>query len=386
MLIIGRRASLGDKGVRLLIFAIAFILPCPSWAQGYANGQAAYAQRDWLAAESLWKQEAEEGSAVALLGMGNLYDFGLVGASDPERAFSFYLEAAKAGLSEAAFNVAVMHDSGIGTPQDLDAAASWYSFAALGGNARAAYNLGKFFADGVGVEQNETLAAYWYKTVAESLASASDAFAALPPTLLNESAEISAPEPLSMEVFALPAGAEARMAWQNRSTASGTTYWVDLIRIGSGGMTPLATARTPGSAVAIDLKSTETPLAWRVAQVATGGYAASAWITDKGEPMLAPPTGVVRFEFASDDRRAEGLAYRLGAAMERFGAIIVYAEAKRAIETSAVSYRYPQDAAFAADVAAFLPGAGVEGAILQPNGDMAPKEVHVMIAFERGDN
>ncbi|WP_171054527.1 tetratricopeptide repeat protein [Roseovarius arcticus] len=361
-------------------------MPWPSWAQGYANGQAAYAQRDWVTAESLWEKEAQEGSVVALLGLGNLYDFGLVGASDPERAFSLYLEAAKAGLAEAAFNVAVMHDSGIGTPQDLDAAASWYSFAALGGNARAAYNLGKFFADGVGVERNETLAAYWYETVAESLTSASDAFAALPPAPSNESAEISAPKPLAMEVFALPAGAEARMAWQNRSTVSDATYRVDLIRIGTDGIAPLATARTPGSAVAIDLKSAETPFAWRVAQVAKEGYATSAWLTDKGEPMLMPPTGIVQFEFAPDDRRAEGLAYRLGGAMERFGSIIVYAEAEQDIETSAVSYRYPQDAAFAADVAAFLPGVGVEGALLQPDQDMAPEEVHVMIAFDRGED
>ena len=385
MLITGRRVLPGDKGVAFLIFAAAFVLPWASWAQSYENGQAAYAEGDWLAAERLWQEEAAEGSAVALLGMGNLYDFGLVGTSDPERAFSLYLSAAKGGLAEAAFNVAVMHDSGIGTPQDLGAAASWYSFAALGGNARAAYNLGQFFADGVGVEQNEELAAYWYQTVAESLASAREGFVALSPTRTNGSAEVSAPKPLSMEVFSLPSGVEARMAWQNQSTASDAFYHVDLIRIGSDGPAPLATAQTSGSAVAIDLNSPEIPFAWRVAHIAAGNYAASAWMTNRGEPMTMPPAGVVRFEFAPDDRRAEGLAYRLGGAMERSGSIVVYSESDREMNTSAVRYRYPQDAAFAANVAAFLPGVGVAGARLDPESDTAPEEVHVTITFERGD-
>ena len=361
--------------------SLCLIVPAPLSAQDYADGRAAYAARDWDAAEALWVEEAATGSPEALLGLGNIYDFGLLGEAEPARAFDLYQRAATAGLSEAAFNVAVMHDSGTGTPEDAQAAAAWYGFAALGGSARAAYNLGQLFADGIGVPQNPRLAAHWFGVAEATLPAAGEALAVLDTSSVQD-APLSAPLPLAAEIFARPDGEEVRLAWQDDGSPSGASYRVDLIRLGSDAASLLAARSTPGSAVAVGLPSTETRFAWRVAQVSDDAYAASDWQDGDGIPLPAAPVGIVRFEYASGDRRAEGLALRLGGAMERFGTLVDYAGAERAPAASGAVYGFAQDAAFASDVATFLPGSGPDGAVLRPGLDFAPGEVRVALAFD----
>ncbi len=360
---------------------LCLMLPAPVLAQGYGDGQAAYAARDWAAAEALWRMEAEEGSAAAMLGLGNIYDFGLLGESEPARAFDLYRRAAARGLSEAAFNVAVMHDSGLGTPEDTRAAAAWYSFAALGGSARAAYNLGQLFEDGAGVTRNAGLAAYWFEVAAAALPAAGEALAALGP-LSDGGGALSVPVPLAAEVFGGPGGEEAWLAWEDEVAPAGATYRVDLMRLGPDARSFLGGRTTPGSAVALGLPSAGTAFAWRVGQVSAGEYAVSDWQDGEGNALATAPAGIVRFEYAADDRRAEGLAYRLGGAMERFGTLVDYAEAERAPTASGAAYGFAQDAAFAADVATFLPGSGPGDALLLPGVDFAPGEVRVTLAFE----
>ena len=90
----GRSSS---RGARLWGPALVALLNLsgPALAQTYANGAEAYAARDWQAAHQIWRSEADAGSAEALLGLGNLVDFGLLGASDPMAAFDLYLHAAR---------------------------------------------------------------------------------------------------------------------------------------------------------------------------------------------------------------------------------------------------------------------------------------------------
>ena len=363
------------------ILLLSLLAPAPALAQNYENGQDAYAQRDWEAAERLWTEESAGGSADALLGLGNIYDFGLLGPSDPERAFGLYRRAAIAGLSEAAFNIAVMYDAGVGTPEDSRAAAAWYSFAALGGNDRAAYNLGQLFADGVGVARNDQLAAHWFGVAARGVPAADAALAGLDPDAEADTA-LSAPAPLGAELFSNPGGTQARFAWQSDAAPAGARYRIDLIRLGSEAPSLLASQSTPGSAVAIDLPRPAADFAWRVSQVTPDGYAASGWQDREGASLASPPAGIVRFEYPADDRRAEGLALRLGGAMTRFGTLVDFEGVARDIESSGARYGFAQDAEFAADVAAFLPGAGPDGAALTPGPDMAPGEVRVALAFE----
>lgn len=355
-------------------------LPYAAFAQDYATGQAAYAQRDWEAAEILWQAEANEGSAEAMLGLGNIYDFGLLGESDPELAFDFYRQAAEGGLSEAAFNVAVMHDSGVGVPRDMQAATAWYSFAALDGNARAAYNLGQLFTGGVDVPRNDALARYWLERAATAIPSARTTLTELPPFGLQVDTPAT-PEPVAMRIFTPPTGPEARLVWVNGASPPDARYLVDLIRFGPDGLSRFATAETTGSAVAVDLPVAEDDFAWRVTQIAGAAYAASGWQTADGAPLAEQPIGTVRFEFSETDRRAEGLAFRMGGAMARFGAIVDYAPFDGTVVPGAVTYGYSQDEGFADDVAAFLPGDGRGASVLLSGAGTVPGEVQVTLGF-----
>lgn len=378
-------ASPGAEPLRRLARALALaaaLLPLSAAAQDHADGAAAYAARDWAAAEALWTAEAAQGSAAAKLGLGNLYDFGLVGPPDPERAFGLYLEAADAGSAEAAFNVAVMRDSGVGTLPDQRAAAAWYAYAALGGHARAGYNLGQLFEGGDGVAPSPALAAYWYGAVAGAIPAAAGALAALGPPAAGADAP-GVPALLGFRVFPLSGGAELRIAWEGGAAEAGARYRVDLVRLAQDGPLPLGGAETEGSALALPLPETGMRFALRLAQVTPEGYAAGPWITAGEEVLVPAPAGLVRFDYAADDRRAEALALRLGGALTRAGIVVDYGPADGALGESGVRYGYAQDAGFAGDVADFVPA--LAGAARQDAGaGLAPGEVRVALVFRDG--
>lgn len=394
---IALRRSPGADVFRALCLVLAVLAPQAVSAQDYADGQAAYASRDWAAAEVLWRHEAATGSADAMLGLGNLYDFGLLGDPDPERALELYQQAADLGLAEAAFNVGVMHDSGIGIPRDPQVAAAWYSFAALDGHSRAAYNLGQMFSGGTDLPRNDALAAFWLDRAAAAIPSARDALADLPPFGLQVDAP-SVPTPLAIRILTLPTGPKARMAWVDAASPADARYRVDLIRMSPEGSSRIASGETTGSAISVDLPAAEGGVeggveggaeggaeggvVWRVAQIAGSAYAASGWQTHAGGPIEEQPIGTVRFEFAQGDRRAEGLAFRMGGAMARFGAIVEYAPTEGEAAVSGVSYGFAQDAGLAEDVSAFVPGEGPEMAALESSPDAFPGEVKVTLAFE----
>ena len=376
-----RTAPLGSPGARLgaLLAALLTFAATVAQAQDHADGRAAYLARDWPAAETLWEREAAQGSAEALLGLGNLYDFGLVGAPDPDRAFALYREAARGGIAEAAFNVAVMHDSGIGTAPDRREAAAWYAFATLGGHDRAGYNLGQLFAQGDGVTRDDRMAAYWLEMAADAIPAAREMLDTLGPATA-ESGTLAAPGILGAAIFEPPTGPELRLAWQVAGGPRDANYRIDLMRAGAEGLVPLVHARTEGSAAAVALPSSEIEVAWRIAQVAGDDYAAGPWWTGSGTALVNPPTGIVRFEYAPDDRRAQGLALRLGGAMARTDAVVSYVPVAAATE-SGVAYGYARDSGFAADVAAFVPGVAPAVAPAADDG-FAPGEIRVRLAFD----
>lgn len=376
------RTSPGADALRAASLLLLLAAPRAAFAQDYSDGLAAYAARDWAAAETLWLAEAEAGSADALLGLGNLYDFGLLGAPDFALAFDYYLRSADLGMPEAAFNVAVMHDAGVGVDRDVAAAAAWYAFAALDGNARGAYNLGQAFAGGAGVPANPGLAAYWLRQAEASIPSAAAALDALPSEAPD--AGPAAPDPLALELYTPPSGPAARMAWAGTASPADARYRVDLVRLADLAA-PVASAETTGSAISVPLAAGADPVAWRVTQIAGDAYAASDWQGSDGVVLAAQPIGTVRFAYAAQDRRAEGLAYRLGGAMARFGVVVDYSPVDGADAESGVTYGYVQDADLAGDVSAFLPGVGPDGAVLRAEDDVAPGEVRVVLSFAGAD-
>ena len=362
----------------------ALLIAClAAWdaaAQDYSSGEDAYAARDWQAAETLWQEAAEAGSAEALLGLGNIYDFGLVGQPDPERAFDFYAQAAERGVMEAAFNVGVMRDSGVGTPRDVGTAAAWYAFAALGGHARAQYNLGLLFADGEGAMRNLDFATHWLRLAADRLPAAEVALGALAVAEAAPGA-MAAPDVLGGLVFDLPEGPQLRVAWRGAPAPSDARYRVDVVRLAAGEFEPLGSAATTGSAASVDLPGRGRPFAWRVSQVSDGSYAAAPWRTREGGVLQDAPIGAVRFAFAPEDLRAEGLALRLGGAMARAGVIVSYHPMPDGPSESGVSYAYAQDESLASDVSDFVSNLDEAEARLVPDAGLAPGEVSVVLSF-----
>lgn len=352
----------------------------PAVAQSFATGQQAYAARDWRAAEEIWIEEAKAGSAEALLGLGNLSDFGLTGEADPEKAFGYYFEAAKLGQAEAAFNVAVMYDSGVGVGQDRKAAATWYSFAALDQFPRAQFNLGQIYAMGDGVPKNPAIAKLWFDQAAGSVPAAAEALTTLDAPVV---AGMVAPEPLQIVVMDMGDETEARFAWLAAPGPEGAVYRVELIPADQAREPKeVVSAETTLSAVALPLDRPADQLAWRVLQITPDDYAASDWQLTTGGRLDVTPALKVRFEFFEEDRRGRGYAERVGASLARSGAVVTYDMSGAALEASAVEYRFTSDAPLARQIADFLPAVAGEGPTQSTDAALAPGEIRVRFVFE----
>ncbi|MEM9013107.1 MAG: tetratricopeptide repeat protein [Pseudomonadota bacterium] len=348
-------------------------------AQDYASGQEAYNARDWQAAEELWVEEAANGSAEALLGLGNLLDFGLTGAFDPEGAFEKYREAAELGNAEAAFNLGAMLDSGVGTEIDRRMAAAWYAMSALGEFPRAQYNLGLLYADGEGIAGNAAFAGFW---LAKAGADVPAALERLETLEVIPAEALAAPDPLIFRQMDLDGQIVARAAWTADDGPAGTAYRIEIVDTA----TPVAQRRihmgeTDGSAIDVALPGVLADPAWRVLQITERDYAPSGWQSANGDARddLAP-LGIVRFEVFEGDVRARGYAERIGASLSRSGAIVRYDFADAPIEASGVQHRFDRDLAFATSVSDFLPGLA-DGSVFAPESDLLPGEINVRIVF-----
>ncbi|EAQ03413.1 FOG: TPR repeat SEL1 subfamily-like protein [Pseudooceanicola batsensis HTCC2597] len=362
-----------SPGASALILALLGA-PGPLLAQ-YADGEAAYAARDWAAARDLWTEEARQGSARAVLGLGNLRDFGLLGPPDPAGAFDLYAQAARLGLPEAAFNVAVMRDSGTGVAMDRRAAAAWYSFAAVAGHARAAYNLGLLHAEGNGLPQNPALAGYWLDAAGPDVPAAAKARDALPEAIVGA---LTAPDPLGALRVDREGGQGLRVAWASAPTGQNARFVVQVALVAEAGAVPLDDRTINGSATEIDLpKGAE--ILWRVATVRDGSYAASPWQDMAGDAADRPPSGRLVLETRPGDRRAAALAQRLGPVFGRAGVMVSYREASGDGSEGFVRFGYAPDREFAADIATVVPG--VERVDREAAGS-APGEVVVRLVFD----
>lgn len=362
----------------LLVCALASAFPIH--AQQYASGQEAYANRDWEAARRIWSDEAGAGSADALLGLGNLLDFGLTGAPDPEGAFDLYRRAAELGNGEAAFNLAVMLDSGVGTDTDKRAAAGWYSLSAIDDFPRAQYNLGQMYADGEGVPGNGRLAELWLEEAGADIPAARELIADLDTA---PGTDLARPEILQAVFVGEGDSAEARLAWASARGPEGSRYRVELT---TGNAVPgdrqIVTAETTASAIAMPIAFAPERAILRVLHLTDGDYAASEWTDSTGTLLNVQPTIFVRFEVERDDRRGLGYAERMGASFTRSGAVVSYDQSGADLEESAVLYGYDADAAMATNVADFLPSLAGNAASRQPGLGLAPGEILVRVVFE----
>jgi len=80
----------------------------------------------YAAALNDWEAKAERGDIKAMLYVGEIYQRGLAGATDPAKAAQWYRRAAELGSAEAQVNLAVLYERGAGVPMDKTEAARWY--------------------------------------------------------------------------------------------------------------------------------------------------------------------------------------------------------------------------------------------------------------------
>ena len=97
---------------------------------------------------------AEQGNALAELGLGVMYANGQGVPQDYAQAMVWYLKAAEQGDADAQALVGVMYVNGHGVPQDYTQALIWYRKAADQGNGQAQFGLGLIYANGHGVPQD----------------------------------------------------------------------------------------------------------------------------------------------------------------------------------------------------------------------------------------
>lgn len=367
--------------LRLALLVCAVVSASAATAQ---DADSAFAAGDYAEAARLWHEDVEAGSPRAALRLAYLYDLGLGVPADRARAFRYYLVAARAGLPDAAFNIGVMLDSGVGFPRDVAAAAVWYGRAAARDHVRAQYNLGLLYAEGTGVPQNSDLARHWFERVAVALPAASERLATLPP---SERAW-SAPVAVAGALIDGETGLSADLVWTSPPGPVDARFEVQLLALDTSGrpIGEMTTADTQGSAVSVPIEATAESHVWRVLRIEPDArrYAASPWMRLEAEgdaPRTSALGGQVRFEIAPEDDRARALAEDLVGPLGRAGIGVLVTEADAAPEESAILYAFPQDAARADELAAFLPGLAMPARQTDEAAGAVAGEITVRLAF-----
>jgi uncharacterized protein len=134
----------------------------------YRQGQEAYDKKDYAAAMRAYGVAAAQGSALAQVGLGNLYGMGLGVPQNYSEALRWYRLAAAQGNSEAQNDVGFYYLSGWGVAKDDAQALSWLRKAADQGNEVAQRNIGMMYLQGMGVAADRTAAIRWFQRAAQN--------------------------------------------------------------------------------------------------------------------------------------------------------------------------------------------------------------------------
>ena len=129
---------------------------------GFAEGQAAYAARDYESAYPEFRKAADAGHADAQYHLGTMNRRGQGVRTDPEEAVVWYRRAAEQSHVGAQFRLGWMYRRGRGVERDYREAARWYGKAAEQGHAMAQHNLGMLYRQGKGVPRNRVEAYKWF--------------------------------------------------------------------------------------------------------------------------------------------------------------------------------------------------------------------------------
>jgi TPR repeat protein len=114
----------------------------------FEDAQAADQKGDYATEMQILRPLAEQGNALAQLGLGVMYANGQGVPQDYAQAVVWYRKAAEQGDPDAQTIVALMYVNGHGVSQDYAQALIWYRKAADQGNGSAQLGLGLMYANG----------------------------------------------------------------------------------------------------------------------------------------------------------------------------------------------------------------------------------------------
>jgi len=86
----------------------------------------AYDRSNYASALKVWLPQAKKGDAEAQVVLGEIYEKGLGGLTDPALAAQWYRKAAAQGSSRAQINLGHLYEKGLGVEQSLATALNWY--------------------------------------------------------------------------------------------------------------------------------------------------------------------------------------------------------------------------------------------------------------------
>lgn len=121
---------------------------------------------DVAKAATLYDRAIELDSDMAMYERGRMFEAGVEGAPDPEKAIYYYQMAADKGHAEAMANLGNFYVSGTGVDVDYERALEIFRTGAEGGSPLAMSNLGAMYENGYAVETDIVAAAALYETAA----------------------------------------------------------------------------------------------------------------------------------------------------------------------------------------------------------------------------
>jgi|ERR1039457_4950153 TPR repeat protein len=131
----------------------------------YALGQGV--PQDYAQAYKWYLKAADQRNAGAQFCLGDMYLCGQGVLQDNARATMWFRKAADQGFAAAQHNLGMMYVNGRGVPQDYAQAVMWLRKAAEQGDAGAQANLGNMYATGLGMTQDDAQAMMWFRRAAE---------------------------------------------------------------------------------------------------------------------------------------------------------------------------------------------------------------------------
>lgn len=131
-----------------------------------AEGEAAYARKDYAAAVQHWRIAAHGGDARAQALLAGLYRDGEGVVTDHAAALRWFGRSAEAGHAPAMVALGRMHSAGQGVPADRVPACEWYEKAARTGDPEGQMLHGACLYRGIRGPQDAEGAARWYARAA----------------------------------------------------------------------------------------------------------------------------------------------------------------------------------------------------------------------------